>query len=256
MERKFLLYIIQVMVNHIKYYNMLIEIRKKKMNTKLEKLLLGFASGVMIAASFWSLLAPAISLCIQLGTNAWLTAAAGFLSGGVFIMVSDALMSRAPYLAARGSTFRRNVLLCGAVALHNIPEGLAVGVSFGCAALGVGGSNLSDACMLALGIGLQNFPEGTCVSLPLHQDGMKKGAAFFWGQLSAVVEPMAGLLGVLFALKVQQILPLALTFSAGAMISVVCSELIPESFTQSKRIASVGVMLGFTVMMILDVALG
>ena len=140
--------------------------------------------------------------------------------------------------------------------MHNIPEGLAVGVAFGCAALEGGGTSLVGAVMLAVGIGIQNFPEGTCVAMPLRREGMSRWKSFLLGQFSGLVEPIAGVFGAMFALKVQSVLPLVLSFSAGAMISVVCSELIPESFKDSKQLATTGVMLGFVVMMVLDVSLG
>lgn len=151
---------------------------------------------------------------------------------------------------------RRSILITSAVTLHNIPEGLAVGVAFGCVALGIEGTSLLTAMMLALGIGLQNFPEGTCVAMPLRRDGASRLKSFLVGQASGLVEPVAGVLGVLFALAMRSALPITLAFSAGAMISVVCSELIPESFKDSKQVATVGVLTGFIVMMVLDVALG
>jgi ZIP family zinc transporter len=157
--------------------------------------------------------------------------------------------------AARGLRLKRSILLTSAVTLHNIPEGLAVGVAFGSAAAGVEGVSVSGALMLALGIGLQNFPEGVCVAMPLRRDGASRLKSFLIGQASGIVEPAAGVLGVLFALKARNALPLALSFSAGAMITVACSELIPESFKENKNLSAAGVLCGFTVMMILDVAL-
>lgn len=228
----------------------------KTMNQKVLDMMMGFAAGVMIAASFWSLLSPAIELSTQLGGNAWATAAIGFLVGGFFVLGADVIMEKTHFKGEQDSSLKRSILLTTAVTLHNIPEGLAVGVSFGCVALGVEGTGLLSAMMLALGIGLQNFPEGTCVALPLRREGASRLKSFFIGQASGIVEPIAGVLGVLFALKARQVLPLALTFSAGAMIAVVCSELIPESFRDNKLLASVGVMFGFVIMMVLDVALG
>ncbi len=228
----------------------------KKMNRQLLDAMMGFAAGVMIAASFWSLLSPAIELAMELGDNAWLTAAIGFLAGGFFVIGSDILLSRAQFIKGRGGSLKRSILLTTAVTLHNIPEGLAVGVAFGSVSVGVQGTSLLSAMMLALGIGLQNFPEGVCVAMPLRREGMSRLKSFFIGQASGLVEPLAGLLGVLCALAVRSILPFALTFSAGAMIAVVCSELIPESFRDNKTIAACGVLFGFVVMMVLDVALG
>lgn len=226
------------------------EIRRKPLD-----IMMGFAAGVMIAASFWSLLSPAIELASTLGHCAWLTAAAGFLSGGLFIMLSDLLLSR---LSRDGLTRRSksSLLLVSAITLHNIPEGLAVGVAFGCAGLGLEGASTLSAIMLAVGIGLQNFPEGLCAALPIRNTGKSCRRSFFVGQSSGMVEPPAGVLGALAAIRMQALLPLALTFSAGAMIAVVCSELIPESFRDNKTLATAGVLMGFAVMMVLDVALG
>ena len=218
-------------------------------------LMMGFAAGVMLAACFWSLLAPAIALSAALSRNAWVSPTAGFLLGGAFILGSDILLSRAALSHPKGACFRRSVLLTFAVTLHNIPEGLAVGVAFGSAAIGIEGATVTGAMMLAFGIGLQNFPEGACVSVPLRRDGASRLKSFMIGQASGAVEPVAGVLGALSALTVRGALPLALSFSAGAMIAVVCSELIPESFRESKTLAACGVLLGFAVMMALDVAL-
>ncbi len=226
----------------------------KTMNRRVLDLMMGFAAGVMIAASFWSLLAPAIELSTELGGNAWFTSAIGFVLGGIFVMCSDLFLSR--IVSGKDVGAKRSILLTAAVTLHNIPEGLAVGVAFGSVALGIKGASIISAIMLAIGIGLQNFPEGVCVAMPLRRDGASRFKSFLVGQASGFVEPVAGVLGVMFALSVRNALPLALSFSAGAMISVVCSELIPESFKDNKTIATIGVLLGFTIMMVLDVALG
>lgn len=228
----------------------------KSINQKILDMMMGFAAGVMIAASFWSLLSPAIDLLAKAGDNAWLTPAVGFLCGGSFIIGTDLLLSKAQFLQKRASSHKRSVLLTIAVTMHNIPEGLAVGVAFGCVAYGVDGTTLFSAIMLAIGIGLQNFPEGTCVSIPLRREGISRLKSFLVGQASGLIEPVAGVLGVIYALKVREALPMALTFSAGAMIAVVCSELIPESFKDNKTLASFGVLSGFVIMMVLDVALG
>lgn len=228
----------------------------RTMSGRVLDVMMGGAAGVMIAASFWSLIAPALELAQELGRNAALTASIGFLAGGGFVMGSEVLLSRAEFLRGRESTVKRTVMLVGAITLHNIPEGLAVGVAFGCAALGVGGTTLAGAATLALGIGLQNFPEGVCAAMPPRRAGAGRFKSFMIGQASGLVEPIAGVFGVLFALSVRSALPLALTFSAGAMISVVCMELIPESFRDNKLLSAAGVLLGFVVMMVLDVTLG
>lgn len=228
----------------------------KSINQKILDVMMGFASGVMMAASYWSLLNPAIEMADKLDINPVFTTAAGFVLGGVFIMCSDVILTKKEKRHNRDSKWKRCVLLTTAVTMHNIPEGLAVGVAFGCVAFDNGSSPLIGAIMLAIGIGIQNFPEGTCVAMPLRREGASRCKSFMVGQLSGAVEPVAGVLGVMFALKVQYALPLVLSFSAGAMIAVVCSELIPESFRDNKQLATLGVLAGFTVMMVLDVALG
>lgn len=229
--------------------------------------MLGFAAGVMIAASFWSLLAPAIDLSLEQGKTAWLTAAIGFLLGGAFLYLADKTL---PHLhmgldtsQSEGikTSWQRSVLLVLAITLHNIPEGLAVGVAFGVAACcGSGTATTAGAVALAIGIGLQNFPEGAAVSIPLRREGFSRKKAFFYGQASGVVEPISGVLGAYAVIQMQPILPYALAFAAGAMIYVVVEELIPAAQCEiggSKTdVATIGCLLGFTVMMILDVALG
>lgn len=228
----------------------------KSVNQKVMDVMMGFAAGVMIAASYWSLLSPAIELSEQLGRNPAFHAAVGFICGGLFIMLSDLLLVGRKCCRKERGKWLRCILVTTAVTMHNIPEGLAVGVAFGCAAIEGSKASLMGAVMLAIGIGLQNFPEGTCVAMPLRREGLSRWKSFLVGQFSGFVEPIAGVIGVLFALKVQLILPLVLSFSAGAMISVVCSELIPESFRDNKNLATAGVMAGFVLMMVLDVALG
>lgn len=220
--------------------------------------MLAFGAGVMLASSYWSLLSPAIELAGELGQSPFITAAAGFLSGGLILMGCDALLKRLlPERIVRSDARRRSALLVSSITLHNIPEGLAVGVTFGALAALPTPAALTGAWMLALGIGLQNFPEGAAVSLPLRREGMSRGKAFFWGQLSAVVEPIAAVLGALLAVHVQAILPFALSFAAGAMVMVVIAELVPESQRSSRpAFMTLATMLGFAVMMILDVALG
>lgn len=228
----------------------------KSVNRRILDAMMGFSAGVMIAASFWSLLAPAIELAGNLGANAAFICAVGFAAGGLFVMASDILLERLPTTREADGTLRSSVLLVTAVTMHNIPEGMAVGVAFGSTALGIEGATVTGAMLLALGIGLQNFPEGTCVAMPLRRAGASRLKSFMVGQASGLVEPVGGVLGVLFAMAARTALPAVLSFSAGAMISVVCSELIPESFKDSKRLAAVGVLAGFILMMILDVTLG
>ena len=236
----------------------------KSIKRKVLDGMLGFASGVMIAASYWSLLAPAIEMAEAEGSvPAWLPATAGFLLGGAFLFAVDRVLPHLhlgePREHAEGlpTSWRRSVLLILAITLHNIPEGLAVGVAFGAVAVGLPGAGLAGAVALALGIGIQNFPEGTAVSVPLRREGFRRGRAFFYGQLSGVVEPIAGVLGVLAVLAMKPLLPYALAFAAGAMIYVVAEELIPEAHEEKQgHWAVIGVMLGFAVMMTLDVALG
>ncbi|MBQ7455332.1 MAG: ZIP family metal transporter [Clostridia bacterium] len=212
--------------------------------------MLGFSAGVMTAASFWSLLAPGIELAASLGMTAWLVAAAGFLAGGAIVICGNCFYSR----AGKG-LHRRSALLVSAITLHNIPEGMAVGVAFGALAYGLDGATLSAACLLALGIGLQNFPEGSAVALPLLRDGCPRGRAFFFGQLSGIVEPIAGVIGARLVLRARLLLPWMLCFAAGAMICVVCDELIPESRKSGRSMTALCTLFGFALMMVLDVAL-
>jgi ZIP family zinc transporter len=236
----------------------------KKMNQKILDAMMGFAAGVMIAASFWSLLAPAIAMSEEVSSlPKWMPALIGFLSGGLFLAALDKLMPHLhPGLAlneAEGpkTSLRRSILLVLAITLHNIPEGLAIGVAFGAVAYGLPSATIGAAIALAIGIGLQNFPEGTAVSVPLRREGMSRGKAFFYGQLSGIVEPVAGVIGALLVLSMQSLLPYALAFAAGAMIFVVVEELIPESQrAKNTDLATLATLLGFAVMMTLDVALG
>ncbi|GLI84385.1 ZIP family metal transporter [Rossellomorea marisflavi] len=234
---------------------------------KIEKhtlnMMLGFAAGVMIAASFWSLLAPSIEFSEQNGQIPWLAPAVGFLLGGLFIRLLDFVV---PHLhlgnaseKAEGppTKFKKSTLLFLAITLHNIPEGLAIGVAFGAAALGLGDATLIGAIGLAIGIGIQNMPEGAALSIPLRGEGMSRRRAFNYGQMSAIVEPIAAVIGAAAVLMIQPLLPYALAFAAGAMIFVVVEELIPESQSSgSTDLATLGLMAGFVVMMILDVSLG
>ena len=223
----------------------------------------GFAAGVMIAASFWSLLSPAVELSEGGTPPSWIPPTAGFLLGGIVLWGIDKIL---PHLhpgltddAAEGvaTTWRRSVLLVLAITLHNIPEGLAVGVAFGAAASGIEAASLNGAVVLALGIGLQNFPEGLAVSMPLRREGYSRLRCIWYGQLSGVVEPLAGVVGAAAVLQARPILPYALSFAAGAMIFVVVEELIPESQRSGNTdLATMATLAGFAVMMALDVGLG
>ncbi len=235
----------------------------KNINRKVLDGMLGFASGVMIAASFWSLLAPAIEMAEESNIPAWIPAVVGFLLGGVFLSILDKVLPHLhigfPMKEAEGlkTSWRRSILLVLAITLHNIPEGLAVGVAFGALNENLPSVSLSAAITLALGIGIQNFPEGAAVSVPLRREGMSCFKSFWYGQLSGIVEPIAGVLGAAAVILIKPILPYALSFAAGAMIFVVVEELIPESqLEKNTDLATMCTMLGFAVMMTLDIALG
>lgn len=237
----------------------------KSPNTRLLNLMLGFASGVMIAASFWSLLQPAIERAqARHGLPAYLVATAGFLCGAAFMWLSDKAVSYArsrtdPARKKADEQMNRIILLILSITLHNIPEGLAVGVAFGALQTGYSPENLMGAITIAVGIGLQNFPEGAAVSIPLRREGLSRKKSFFIGQASGIVEPVAGLSGALLVVYVEAILPFALSFAAGAMILVAVHELIPECQQNQKNhpySATMGIVLGFAVMMLLDVMPG
>ena len=235
----------------------------KTVNKRVLNAMLGFAAGVMIAASFWSLLAPAIEMSEGGPLPAWLPAVIGFLVGGVFLWIIDKILPHLhlgqPTEAAEGlkTQWQRSVLLVLAITLHNFPEGLAVGVAFGAVAAGLPAASLAGAVALAIGIGLQNLPEGMAVSVPLRREGMSRFKAFMYGQASGMVEPIAGVLGAAAVLLIRPLLPYALAFAAGAMIYVVIEELIPEAQQEEDtHAATTGGMLGFALMMVLDVALG
>ena len=230
----------------------------KNMNKKVLNTILGFSAGVMIAASFWSLISPAIDLSIELGYIAWLLPTIGFAVGGLFVLLSDRFLDKVLKNKKNircADSLKRSILLVSAITIHNIPEGMAVGVAFGALASGQTVEAVA-AVMLAVGIGIQNFPEGMCVAFPLRANGLSRGKSFLIGQLSGAVEIVAGVIGAIAVTLVNGILPWALSFSAGAMMAVVCSELIPESFANGKIKATVGVIFGFSLMMILDVAFG
>ncbi len=235
----------------------------KTINRKVFDAMLGFAAGVMIAASFWSLLAPAIEMAEESSLPSWVPATTGFLLGGAFLWMVDKLLPHLhpgfPTDEAEGisTSWQRSVLLVLAITIHNIPEGLAVGVAFGAIAADFPSATLGGAVALALGIGIQNFPEGAAVSVPLRREGLSRLKSFWYGQLSGVVEPIAGVLGAMAVIYMRPILPYALSFAAGAMIYVVVEELIPESqLEKHSDVATIGAMCGFAVMMTLDVALG
>lgn len=235
----------------------------KEVSRKLLDFMLGFAAGVMIAASYWSLLAPSIEMSEGMRVPVWFPAVVGFLSGAVFLRGIDSILPHLhlglPIEKAEGlkTTWQRTILLVLAITLHNFPEGLAVGVAFGAAAQGIPAASVAGAVALAIGIGLQNFPEGIAVAMPLRRNGVTPLKSFWYGQLSAVVEPIAGVLGAAAVILIRPILPYALAFAAGAMIFVVVEEVVPESQCGGNPdLATMGTMFGFAVMMLLDVALG
>ena len=229
------------------------EVNKKALNT-----ILGFSAGVMIAASFWSLLLPSIELSEELGYIAWGLPALGFILGGLFVLLSDKFLDKtlSDKNSIKKDSLKRSILLVSAITLHNIPEGMSIGVAFGGISSGVSGMTLIGAIMLAVGIGIQNFPEGAAVSLPLRKEGFSRKKSFFIGQASALVEPISAVIGVILVLAVRSILPILLSFAAGAMITVASRELLPESISENKNLSTLGLIFGFVLMMVLDVALG
>ena len=234
---------------------------KKEMNKKVEKILLGFASGVMIAASVWSLLIPSIEMAETQGKVAWIPAAIGFLLGIVFLLVLDSVVPHMHLESEKTegmkSKLKKTTMMVLAVTLHNIPEGMAVGVTFAGALAQNAGITMAGAFALAVGIAIQNFPEGAIISMPLKIEGVSKSKAFLYGTLSGIVEPIGAIITILLTNTVVPILPYLLSFAAGAMIYVVVEELIPESQAgEHSNIGTIGVAIGFTIMMILDVALG
>lgn len=234
---------------------------KNKMNIKTEKILLGFASGVMIAASIWSLIIPAINMAEQQGKVAWVPAAVGFLLGMMFLLVLDSII---PHIHLETDKpegvklkLKKTTMMLFAVTLHNIPEGISLGVIFAGALIGNSGITMAGAIALACGIAIQNFPEGAIVSMPLKSEGLSKSKAFLYGSLSGIVEPIAAIITLLLSNMLIPVLPYLLSFAAGAMIYVVVEELIPESQAgEHSNIGTIGVAIGFVIMMILDVALG
>ncbi len=234
--------------------------RRSKPNEKVHRCFLGFAAGVMIAASVWSLLIPAIEKAEEMGKIGWIPAAGGFVMGVVFLMTLDKLLPAFHPGADRPDGVRKSLghsaMLVFAITLHNIPEGMAEGVAFALAAENNSKVLLAAAIALAIGMGIQNFPEGAAISLPLVQSGMSRKRAFAWGMLSGIVEPIFGILTVFVAGAASQLLPWLLAFAAGAMLYVVVEELIPEAKISGSHIGTFGTMAGFLIMMVLDVALG
>ena len=234
---------------------------RDKMNHRIEKLLLGFAAGVMIAASIWSLMIPAIEMTEEQGKMAWIPAVIGFLLGIVFLLALDSLI---PHLHLKNekpegvkSKLKKTTMMMLAVTLHNIPEGMAVGVTFAGVMIGNTGITIAGTLALATGIAIQNFPEGAIISMPLKSQGISKTKAFLYGTLSGIVEPIGAIFTILLTSIVVPVLPYLLSFAAGAMIYVVVEELIPESqLGEHSNIGTIGVAIGFSIMMILDVALG
>lgn len=230
----------------------------KKINKNFMDAMLGFSAGVMIAASFFSLLSPAIDMASNLEMIPWLIVLIGFMGGGLLLFVGDKIFE---YITNKNNKkintgYKRSLMLVSSITLHNIPEGAAVGVAFGSLAYGLDGATFLSACLLALGIGIQNLPEGASVSIPLRREGISRKKAFFYGQISGIVEPIAGFLGALLVLKIRILLPFLLAFAAGAMIYVVVEELIPESQSnKNKNIMAIFTLIGFSLMMILDVGL-
>ncbi len=228
----------------------------KKLNKNIMDGMLGFAAGIMISASFFSLLSPAIEMSNKLNINVPFITSMGFIFGGLLLFIGDKIFEHFNIKSKQSNNRKRIALLVLSITLHNIPEGLAVGVAFGSIAYGLDGATLGSACILALGIGIQNFPEGTAVSVPLRREGLSRRKAFFWGQLSGIVEPISGVIGALLVLKIRIILPFLLSFAAGAMIYVVIQELIPASQTNKRKdLMALFSLIGFVVMMILDISI-
>ncbi len=232
----------------------------RTVSQKFLDVMMGFAAGVMIAASFWSLLDPAIKLSDEMGGIKWLAPMVGFLAGGVFLWSVDRVLPHLNVGQRKTEGFKTgwhtSILTFIAITFHNFPEGLAIGVAFGAAAAGIPGATVAGALALAIGIGIQNFPEGFAVSVPFRKQGLSRMKCFMFGQSSALIEPVAAVIGAFGVILMRPLLPYVLAFAAGAMIYVTVEEIIPEAQLNSTRVATAGAMLGFTVMMVLDVALG
>lgn len=233
----------------------------KKIDQKVLDATMGFTAGVMIAASFWSLLAPSIELSGEMGMIKWIPPLVGFLGGGLFFIGVDKLLPHLWFAQKRSqaegisTTWNQTLLTFMAITMHNFPEGLAIGVAFGAASIGVPGATIATATALAIGIGIQNLPEGFAVSMPFRREGLSRTKSFLYGASSALVEPVAGVIGAGCIMFARSLLPFALAFAAGAMIYVTIEEIIPEAQRKSSYVATVGAMLGFAIMMVLDVAL-
>jgi len=223
----------------------------KKINKNIMDATLGLAAGIMMSASFWSLLNPAIDNAKELKQTPWLILSIGFLLGGIFIFIADKYFQKR-FKKTKASN-KRLFLLVTSITMHNIPEGLAVGIAFGSINYHIAGATLTSAIILAIGIGIQNFPEGSAISLPLRREGYTRFKAFLYGSLSAIVEPISGILGAIITLKIRTLMPILLSFAAGAMIYVIVQELIPESQSnKNKSLMALFTLIGFILMMILD----
>lgn len=229
----------------------------KKVNKTTLDAMLGLSAGVMIAATFFSLLSPAIEMANNLNLCSWFIVSIGFLFGGLLLFIGDKIFANITKKKTNAHSIKRSLMLIFSITLHNIPEGMAIGVAFASVAYNLNGANLTAAIMLAIGIGIQNFPEGSAVSLPLRREGMSTKKAFLWGNLSGIVEPISAVIGAILVMKVQILLPILLAFAGGAMIYVVVQELIPESQTNKRKdLMALFTILGFILMMVFDVALG
>ncbi len=229
----------------------------KKVNKNTMDAMLGLSAGVMLAATFWSLLSPALEMAENLKLISWLIVSLGVLSGGLLLFCGDKIFDRITKKKTNSHSIKRSLMLIFSITLHNIPEGMAIGVAFGSVFYNLEGATLAAAIMLAIGIGIQNFPEGSAVSLPLRREGMSPQKAFFFGMLSGIVEPISAVVGAILVIKVQVLLPILLSFAGGAMIYVVVQELIPESQANKKKdLMALFTILGFLLMMIFDVSLG
>lgn len=227
----------------------------KKINKTFMDSSLSLSAGIMIAASFFSLLLPSINMSKELKLIPWLIVSIGFISGGLFLYLGNKIYERK--MNKTDNSLKRCIMIILSITLHNIPEGMAVGVAFGSVIYNIPGASILSAWIIALGIGIQNFPEGSAISLPLRREGFSRKKAFFFGQLSGIVEPIAAVLGAVLVMKIRILLPILLSFAGGAMIYVVTEELIPESQKNNKKeLMTIFTIIGFTIMMILDIALG
>lgn len=227
----------------------------KKINKTFMDSSLSLSAGIMIAASFFSLLLPSINMSKELKLIPWLIVSIGFISGGLFLYLGNKIYERK--MNKTDNSLKRCIMIILSITLHNIPEGMAVGVAFGSVIYNIPGASILSAWIIALGIGIQNFPEGSAISLPLRREGFSRKKAFFFGQISGIVEPIAAVLGAILVMKIRILLPILLSFAGGAMIYVVTEELIPESQKNNKKeLMTIFTIIGFTIMMILDIALG